>query len=60
MLVDTGAEFNLVRRGLFSMDDVTPAEFPVETVSGEPIGGGDLVRSLCFGPFARAYGSDDV
>ena len=60
VLVDTGAEVNLVRRGLFSEDDAHPAKFPVllETVSGEPIGGGDMLLTLTFDLIAQDCGSD--
>ena len=60
MLVDTGAEVNLVRRGLFSEDDVEPARSPVflETVNGEPIAGGDKTLTLTFDLFAQDCGTD--
>ena len=62
VLLDTRTEVNLMRRALFFMDDLTPAKFPVslETVNGEPIGGGDLMLSLSFDLFARECGSDAV
>ena len=60
MLVDTGAEVNLVRHGLFSEDDVEPARSPVflETVNGEPIAGGDKTITLTFDLFAQDCGTD--
>ena len=62
VLVDTGAEVSIVRRGLFSVDAEEPARVPValETVSGERMGGGDHTIRLTLCLYATDCGENRV
>ena len=72
VLVNTGAQANLIRRNLFSKKDFAPARFPVNLkgVNGVPVRGGDMEITLQlffntasekFSPLsATFYNADDI
>ena len=58
VLIDTGAQVNLVRKGLFNHASSRPANRPValRTVGGEILPGGDRTQRLSLHFVARDYG----
>ena len=60
VLIDTGAQVNLVRKGLFNQTHSRPANRPValRTVGGDILPGGDRTQRLSLHFVARDYGHD--